>query len=306
MQFVQKSPIMYGMDKLTDTILPPDRSKNIIENKFYRMKDDKEIIVIEYDEAIFKDELYKNAEKQFAANEYEKALESYKKLFAKFPDYSRAQTLQAKCLIKLNKSDDAVDLLRSAISDNFIDYEAHQLLGKLYADMDLLDVALRYITTAHILNRNDAEINQQRIEMFTKKGYKAHNWVFVPQVKYEASSKNITMYCKEQFQFYAAADALWTYDTDYRQTKNNLDKKVNLNRLQETMLMHSVALQRVPWYSATEEGTAFKTSLEKKLINEFIYYEIVLPQYPEEVQKFSEEQVNKLVNYVLTIRGELK
>lgn len=306
LQYIEKSPIMYVMEELKDTILPKDQSKNLVENNFYRLIDGKEIIVLEYDEAIFRDELFKKAEAEFESKNYKEALNYYKKLYDKFPDYAAAQTKQAKCIIKLNNSDDAIDLLRSAISQNYIDYEAHKLLAKLYADMDLIDVAVRYITTAHILNRNDKEINDLRVELFTKKDLRTDNWAFTPQVKYDASSKEVMIYTKEQYQFYAYADALWTYDKDYLKTKTIPESPYNLNRLQETILAHSIALQKVPWYSTIVEGATLKFAFEKMLINEFIYYEIILPQFPDEAQKLSEDQINKLVNYVLTIRGELK
>ena len=304
-QFMEKSPIMYRFTEFKDTILPPDRTKNLVENKFRRIKDGDEFFTVEYDESIYSDELYKSAQKLFDEKNFSSAGENFKKLFEKYPDFPKALTLQAGCLIAEGKSDDAIDILRDAITDNFIDYEAHVLLSKLYDEMGLLDVALRHILFAHIINRNDVKIHSLKTELFKKKGLNTSAWVFVPQIKYKASKSDVEMIIKEQYQGYAMVEALWKFDTDYRKTKLEPDAPINLNRLQESFIAQSVSL-RIPWYMETDEGKTLKSALDNKMVNEFIYYEIILPEYPYESHKLSEERLNKLANYILTARGEIK
>lgn len=305
-EYMKKSPIMFNVKELNDTILPPDRSKNLLENKFRRIKDSSEYLVMEYDELIYQDKIFIEAEKLFSEGKYPEALLAYKNLYQKYPDFTKALTLQGLCLIKSGNQDDAIDVLRDAVSENFIDFQAHKLLAGIYDDMELLDVAVRHILYAHILNRNDAEINNKRIELFKKKGLNASSWVFVPQVKYEASKSDVDIFIKPQYEGYGIVDAVWRYDDDYRKTKKNADAKINLNRFQEFVVAQAVMLSRTPWYGETEEGRIIKKVIETRMVNEFIYYEIILPDYPEEVRKLSEELINKIVKYVMTVRGEVK
>ncbi|GAB1371485.1 hypothetical protein MASR1M45_15470 [Candidatus Kapaibacterium sp.] len=306
MQYIQKSPILYSLDVLKDSIPPPDRSNNIVKNKFRRIKDASEYLIMEYDELIMADELYLKSNKLFDEKKFSEAESEFKKLYEKYPDYTLALTMQAKCLINQNKTDEALDILRKAISENYIDYEAHYLLADLYKKIDLIDAAVRFITTAHILNRNDNTIQSLMSEIYKVKGLNLQNWQFVPQIKYEHSRDEVKIYCKTQYEGYAWAEALWKFDNDYRITKNNLDKKYNLNQYQECLMYHSIALQALPWYAATEEGKAFKHSLETRKFNEFIFYEIILPEFPEESLKFTEDQMNKMVDYIMVIRAGQK
>jgi len=305
-EYMKKSPIMFKIEELKDTILPPDRSKNLLENKFRRIKDSSEYIVMEYDELIYKDRIFIDAEKLFSEGKYQEALLEYKNLYQKYPDFTMALTMQGLCLIKSGNQDDAIDVLRDAVSDNFIDFQAHKLLADIYANMELLDVAIRHILYAHILNRNDSEINIKRIELFKKKGLNTSSWVFVPQVKFEATKSDVDIYIKPQYEGYGMVDAVWRYDDDYKKTKKNADAKFNLNRFQEIVVAQAFMLSRTPWYAETEEGRIIKKVIETRMVNEFIYYEIILPDNPEEVRKLSEDIINKLEKYLMTVRGEVK
>lgn len=305
-QFMQKSTIMYDFAELKDSIMPPDRSNLLVENKFLRQKDGEDYFAFEYDESIFSDDLYKSGLNLLEAKKYSEASDNFKKLFEKYPDFPLALTLQAQCLYYSGNEDDAIDLFRSAISENFIDYDAHYYLAVLYDKMGLTDVAVRHILFAHILNRNDAKINNKRIELFSKKGLNTSNWVFVPQIKYKAGKSDVQMIIKQQYTGYAMAEALWLYDDDYRKTKEDPDNPLNLNKITECLASHSAVFSKIPWYGETDEGKSLRTALEKKMFTEFIYYEVILPSHPYEVHKLSEERINKLANYIMTARGEIK
>ncbi|MBX3042917.1 MAG: tetratricopeptide repeat protein [Candidatus Kapabacteria bacterium] len=305
-QFIEKSPIMYQFSELKDTILPPDRSKNVLENKYRRIVDGDEIFVIEYDDEIFSNELYILGMSLLNSGNYDDAASKFKLLYENFPDFYKALTLQGLCLLKKGNADDALDLLRDAISENFIDFEAHLLLADLYDEMGLIDVAIRHVLFANIINRNNPEINNKRLEIFKKKGFSNVEWFFVPQIKYKASKSDVEMIVKEQYTGYAMAESLWKFDDEYRKTKSDPDAEINLNRTYECISTHAAAVSRFPMYFDTPEGKCFKAALENKMVSEFVYFEIILPDYPAEALKLSETRIHKIANYIINARGEVK
>ena len=54
------------------------------------------------------------------------------------------------------------------------------------------------------------------------------------------------------------------------------------------------------------EFKALKLALDKQMIDEYIFYEVLLPQYPFVAYQLPEEFVNGIKDYVLQVRGKMK
>lgn len=305
-EIMEKSPITYELNKLEDEILPPDRTENLNYNHFYRVVEDGQIFTFSYQvDSIVQEHLTK-AEKFFGDRMFSEARDKYIEALESDSTFYLAMTYIGQMCGIDGDFDQAIDWYKKAISLNFIDYMAHWFLADAYKEQGKMDEALDEITLAMILNRNNPRIKASFNEIYRRKKLEQSDWTFTPQMQMDSIGKNkVSVSFDANWLGYALVKALWRYEPGYQESMgveagsfSTIEEKEGFVSLMTGF--DRKTLKRHP------EFRALKASLDKEMIDEFIFYEIVLPEHPFVAYQLSEEFINHIKNYVITIRGKQK
>ena len=201
--------------------------------------------------------------------------------------------------------DKAIEYYEKAIRLNYIDYLAHWFLADAYISTGRKEEAKKQILIAHILNRNNKRIIDAMYEILkeNKLSYNSQ-WQFTPQI--ELKKKEATRFevkYKGIWLGYALAKALWEYEPGYKTTIGATDSSLfHLNSEKEALLGVLTAASKEKKSSLSEDILSLRKALDKKLFEEYAYYEILLPEHPFVAYNFPESLVDNIAEYIVTIR----
>lgn len=202
--------------------------------------------------------------------------------------------------------DNAIEWYEKTISLNYIDYMAHWFLADAYKMRGELDLAVDEITIAMILNRNNPRIEKSLSDIYKLKKLKTDDWTFNPQIKIDSTGiDEVSISFSPDWLGYAMVKAVWKYEPGYKESMGVTSGSFSTIEEKECFisLMTSFDKKRLKKHP---EFKALKLSLDKKMIDEFIFYEIILPEYPFVAYQLTEEFLNEIKDYVKEIRGNKK
>lgn len=234
---------------------------------------------------------------------------------------SKILTYMGETYQKENNYDEALYWYDKALVSNYNNWLTHSLLGRCYFNLSRTDSSyreksIREYATAMILNRSVKSLEetyQQRCKEFDK-SYSI--WKFIPQCKIWKNKKTIYIETDKTWLGYAIARAVRQFEPGYS-IKNIDDEKtakIDTNEEKEYLLNFITAnaeidssdsLQRYfkPKENVTDPAaiTLIKAA-NKKMLTEYILYEIWLPKNPILIYGLPRESLEKIVNYVLEVR----
>jgi tetratricopeptide (TPR) repeat protein len=251
-------------------------------------------------------EALEKGEQAFAANDMELARKHYTKVLELFPDNALMLTYIGQTYEHEKRYDEAIEWLRKAIDANPIDYMAHWFLADNYAEKNELSLAIRHITMAHILNRNNGRLLYSLQNIYAKNGTPYDDWQFRPACSVDTTpdGKPLIIVDKNNMEWsiYAICKALWRFDPDYPQTV--------LGDTQEpdVVVAEREALINLAVGSANKNGenpsadpviNILTQTIHDRTFENFLYYEVVLRRYPGIAMLIPEETRRGFTEYIM-------
>jgi len=300
---MEKSPVSYSLGTLKEEILAPDRSENLNYNDFYREKDGDAIISKKYhlNEEVEAD--FEKAEKYFQNNEPALARGMYQQALSKDSTCYKAITYIGQTYEMEKNHLKALEWYQKAIDKNYIDYMSHWFIADVYSILGEKDKAVEEITIAWILNRNNPRIQKAVKQIYDLKKIKNPTWTFTPQIKIDSVGENkVNIEFQTEWMGYAMVKAIWLYEPDYRESMGF--KEGTLNTLQEkeaiVCLLSGLKKKQLKKHP---ELKMLRKALDEKMIDEYIFFEIYLPEYPFIASQLTENFILSIKDYVVKIRG---
>ncbi len=238
-------------------------------------------------------------------NDYKEARKHYKNVLDIAPDYYPAKMQIAKTFEKEENYEKAEASYKQAISKNYIDYMPHWLIAEVYLKDKKIDDAINEITLAAILNRNDTLIQADLNEIYADAKLKYSDWQFTPQCKVFKGQKpnNIEVLSQKNWGGYAAGKAIWAYEPGYAESQGEKPGRPSLLEEKECLLNLLAGLTEKIDDEQDPELSNLQDAKEDKLIDGFVYYEILLPQQPSLVYQLPNNVIKGIKNYVLMAHG---
>jgi tetratricopeptide (TPR) repeat protein len=300
---MEKSPVSYSLSTLEKEILPPDRSENLNYNEFYREIDGDKITSKKYDfsEEVLAD--FEKAEKYFQEHQPALARGMYEQALAKDSTCYKAITYIGQTYEMERNHQKAIEWYQKAIDKNYIDYMSHWFIADAYSLLGEKDKAVDEITIAWILNRNNPRIQNAVKEIFALKKIKNPTWTFTPQMRIDSVGENkVNIEFQSEWLGYAMVKALWLYEPGYSESMGYKDSRLNTVQEREAILSLLSGLKKKQ-FKKHPELKMLKKALDEKMIDEYIIFEIFLPDYPFVACQLPESLILSIKDYVIKVRG---
>lgn len=238
---------------------------------------------------------------------YAKIRRDYQAVLKEFPDHAQIYTLIGETYLDQKQYDAARPWLERAIERNPIDYLARWYWAEIYAAREQWDSAAAAITVAHIYNRNNPRLLLRLQEIYAKthRTYFRH-WNFDPQYRLYKDQKTVVVVADGIWLTYALYKAVWEYEPDYkyikeRQAVTDYLFHQEMEAVVGTFMTFS-ALRRED-QRVFPAMLALELALDNEMLEEYVFYEILLRDQPIMAYHLTPEFLQALVDYVLLVRG---
>lgn len=304
---MEKSSIAYEFNMLEEEIPAPDRSDNVVLHNLYREERNGELFTFSYKISPQGAPLLEAAEKAFGQKDFAQARSHYEQVLKTDPDFHKVRTYIGQIYGIEGDFKKAIKWYEGAIEKNFIDYMAHWFLADAFLKSRKVDKAVEHITIAYILNRNNPRIRTSLDNIYKEKGLSRDDWHFNPQIKIDSTGEqSVAVYFHPDWLGYALVKALWRYEPGYAESMGS-GKDEFFSMLQErealASLITGIDEEKIKDYP---ELVAMVTALKMDMGEEYIIFEILLPQYPHAANQLPEEMIGRISKYVLKVRGKAK
>lgn len=303
LEIMEKSKLTYEIGILEAEIQPPDRSNNLNFNQYYRVKDKDGLTTYQYQiDSLAQTHLAK-AEEYFKGRKFSLARDMYLKALAVDPSYYPAMTYIGQTYGIEGDWDKAIEWYEKVIDSNYIDYMAHWFLADAYKEKGENKKAIDEITIARILNRNNPRIKISYDLIYNKNKLNTEDWSFNPQMIIDSvGPTKVKILSDMDWIGYAMVKAVWKYEPGHKESMGGGRGMISTTETRECLLGLSNSLEKKT-LKKFPEFKAFKDAMDKDMVNEFIFYEIILPEYPFVAYQLPEEFLSTIVDYVKEIRG---
>ena len=236
---------------------------------------------------------------------YKEARAHYRSVLDIDPDYYPAKIRIAQTFELEKDYEKAEANYKQAISKNFVDYLPHQLAADNYLREKKYEEAVDEISVASVLNRNDTSVQADLVRIYDKTRMKYGDWTFTPQYKLEKGQKDneIMVQVKRGWYGYAIAKAIWKYEPGYAQAENT--DNVALTHERECLLNLLAGHDSIKAKNVDPSISALADAQDYKLMDGFIYYEILLPAHPSLVYQLPNNVIKSIRDYTVLGRGGL-
>ena len=305
-QYMKKSTINYQIDSLSEELeavfFPLIEKGNFLE------KTEKGIQIHQQEFSLNKKSkrFYKKVEKAVAKNKYGKAIKFYTKAIEAQPDQLRLINEFANFYWENGDMENVVFWAKKGVELNPIDFEAHVRLALAYQNLGKKTEALEHIIAAHLYNRNHPKIIEVLPSIFAENGMNYQDYLFLPEYKIEnIDSNQVSIQANfEHWKSYAACKALWQNEPTYRTEMSRL-AKANITSIEQKECLLNALIGYGKMKTGKEQFPIFdilEKSLQHRMIDDFIFYEIKLRQDPTLIYFLPEEKKQRIVRYLKTIR----
>ncbi len=306
LKILEKSEVSYVLNPLEQELKPIDRSGNLNTNHVFRKEEKETIVSYRYEINEEAQNYSLKAEDYFKKGKTGLAREMYLKVLEEEPEYFKVMTYIGQTYGIEKDFDKAIKWYKKSIKLNFIDYMAHWFLADAYIKEGKLEDAVKEITIAMILNRNNPRIKKSLEVIYELKKLETPEWVFLPQVKLDSIGPNeVNVSYGGDWLGYALVKALWKHEPGYRQSMGV--GKEGLSTLEEREALGGlIVLFDKKMLKKNSMYQALRNAIDNKMVNEFIFYEIILPEYPMVAYQLTEAFIGEIGEYVVKIRGKKK
>jgi tetratricopeptide (TPR) repeat protein len=303
------SKVEYGLSQLDSVLKPVDYSNKLNFNTVYRKFTGTGFSTVKYSvnkEAI---EEETKAEEQFAKGNYSGARDHYLRAYQADTSFYKVMTYIGQTYGIQRDWEKAIEWYRKTIDRNYIDYMAHWFLANAYSATGKKEEALQEILVAHVLNRNNPRIYVSLNSILEENGMRLTKWVFSPQYSVKKNPDNsVEVKYGEGWIVYALTKAIWNFEPGYMQSMGYDNENV-FRELEEKEGLIGLLLSEDEKTKALPETKALERATENKednLLQEFIFYEILLPQHPMAAYQFPNGLIKNITEYILKVRCDKK
>ncbi|MFK7948215.1 MAG: tetratricopeptide repeat protein [Saprospiraceae bacterium] len=206
----------------------------------------------------------------------------------------------------------AFEYIDKVLIINQFDFEALAIKADCQVGLKEFGVATRTITLAHLYNRNNTILQKKMkaIALLDKYEYD-DSWQFDFNYKIEKIEKDKIRITAPNviWKAYANCKAVWEFDANYVKAKqNDFPTKLDLLEEKECLLNFLISFESVDIkYRNMVKPLAPKLveTIDNKMINAFIQYEIWAVQDPQLMHKLTKEELDQIIMYIFTIRTAL-
>lgn len=304
------SKLTYEINIFAKTIECKDYSDRLNYHNFYNVSTDSGVYAYEIVVSEKAKPFFDKAEFYFERKEMDSALYFYKLTIEQDSALYYVMTYIGQLYGAKGDFATAEKWYKKVIEKNYIDYMAHWLLADIYLATNKINEAVDEITIARILNRNNPRIKKYMVDIFTKADRDTLDWCFSPQVEFKKIAENkisvgITSDgVNQNWIGYAMAKALWAYEPGYSESMgvphgdySTIEDKECLIALLTALKNAKIKIKNEPQLSILKEA------FENKQIDEYIMYEIVLPQNPIVAYQLTVQSILKIKDYILNFRN---
>ena len=307
-KIMNDSKLGYQIETLKEPIAVTDYSGKLNSANCYRVAVDSGLNTYQYklnDQASIS---LKKAEEYFSAKDHENAIRWYKETLKADSTFYLMMTYIGQVYENKNDHENAIIWYKKAISKNYIDYMAHWFLADNYKSINDMTHAVDEITIARILNRNNPRIKKSFDKIFLRANRDTTDWYFNPQIKITKPSENtVSAIMDEQWAGYGMSKALWMYEPGYSESMGVKKGQYSLLEDRECLISLVVAqtnaktkIQGIP------EFTVLKQAAENKHLDDYIFFEIILPRSPAVAYQLPEKSILEIKDYILDVRNKKK
>jgi len=302
---MEKSSISYNLNALTKLdkpILAPDRTEKLNYNDYYRQEVNGKPTVKKYQwsEEVKAD--FDKAENYFQENNLPLARGLYQEALSRDSGCYKAMTYIGQTFDMEGFHAKAIEWYQKAIDKNYIDYMNHWFIADSYSAIGENNKAVDEITIAWILNRNNPRISNAVKRIYELKKIKVPTWTFTPQMQIDSIQGNkVTVHFQVEWLGYAMVKALWLYEPGYKESMGYQEDKLNTTEEKEAILNLLSSLSKKKW-KKIPELKALRKALDKNMVNEFIFFEIYLPEHPAIVYQLTDSFIQSIKEYILTVK----
>jgi hypothetical protein len=300
-KIIEKSVKTYAIEELKTPIALPDRSGNIVLPGFYKKTDPNgSFSILQYSPNPESKAFFDKAEAFFAKEEMDSAMVYYQRSYD--ADNAYLQPLvyigQINGIRKNNAA--AIASYTKVLEKNPIDYMAHWFLADILNRENETDKALQEIVLAHILNRNNKRIHAAVERILKPAGLTWNDWAFNPQYQLEGEGNTIALRYTGVWLGYAIGKAVQRYED--KQPEDGRQEDV-VGKEKECIIGLAIGLTGDDVKKQVKDEFALLTkAIDKKMIDEFILYEIILPQYPQVARQLPQALLNNIRNYLIQVK----
>ncbi len=305
---MDESSVSYTLKSLDAPIRTEITDRPVFTNDFYRVETDSGLIVKQYELSENAGELFQKAEDCFEKGDLVQARKYYEEVLKVEPTYYKCLVYIGDTYLQSRYFNEALKFYEQAVEANPIDYLAHWGLAHACLLLGQKDRAVREITIAKVLNRNNPRLQQMLNTIYAAKKMVYNDWYFEPQYALseeynEEREKNVVVISYSDFWLpYAMVDAVWKYEPGYADEMG--DDPYGLVQNKE-----AVAALLTVGDKKMKKQVAFKVlqaALDERKFDAYQIYEYLLPQYPAFAMLLSDDNLQQLADYVLNIRNKFK
>ena len=306
-QLMDKSSIKFVLDTLSQPILP--QNDPVMDQGWYAIESTKGVqldqpLILTNKKAL---KYQSKANKYLKKAQFSKAKKYFKAALKESPNSNVLLKQLATTYIKARESSKAEEILIKALTINPIDFQAHELLADIYRK-EKNKAAVKHISFAHVLNRNDQTIIAKLQKIYEANNLVYDKWRLTPQYKIEKIQKELVSidYNGSPWMAYGSCKAIWKYEDGYKENMGHL-ASVDTYIIEEKECLLNALIN----YEGLEEGQekypelkALGLALEYQYIDDYILYEKISVANPSIMSKLSVEQLERIIYYITDIRAK--
>lgn len=305
LKIMSDSKLSYEVKMLDKDIECPDYSKKLNYHDSYRVETDSGLYTYSFKLNKIAEPLFNKAE-SFFKSDVDSAIYYYKLSLIADTSLYFVMTYIGQAYEHKKDFTNAIEWYKMAIGKNYIDYMAHWFLADAYFEGGDMKNAVDEIIIAQILNRNNQGIKKSATEIFKQSYMSTSDWYFNPQMELrKVSEKNISVGVNEKWIGYALAKALWLYEPGYSKSMGVEEGIHSTLEDKECLVSLLIALENSKAEIENDRQlVVLKASAEKNYLDDYILYEVVLPQTPFVAFQLSKEKILEIKDYILNVRNK--
>lgn len=305
-QIMTDSPVSYTLKN--GSFSESDFSGKVIPHTVFRVQQDDSYTLKEYDMKESKaKELFDKAEGLFVDNDFAGARDYYLKALEKDPDLYNVIVYVGDTYFHEKNYSQAKQWYEKAVKANYIDYLAHWGLAHACMYTGEPQRALREITIAKVLNRNNQNLNimLNNIYKFNKVTYV--DWYLDPKYRItsdyneEKEKDVVTIEFNEDWLAYALVCAVWEYEPGYAASMGD-DSFLKVKEA----LFNTYASYDKKQLKKSLPMRMFKAAIDQRLADTYIFYEYFLPRDPALSLLQDEQTIEEIADYIINVRSKIK
>lgn len=305
-KLIESSKLTYNI-KLSDTVITSsDYSEKLNNLDCYRIINESVISTQNYKPTEETEGLIQKAEMYYQAKDLDNALLAYKSVLQHDSTVYYIMTYIGQVYENKLDRQNAILWFNKVIAKNYIDYMAHWFLADNYLAIKQIDKAVDEITIARILNRNNIRIKKSFDRIYQKAKKDTTDWYFTPQVNInQAADSTIYVQVAKNWMGYGLCKALWMYEPGYRESMGAKVGQYAMIEDKECLVtQYTFNLGSKSKIKKEPQLLVLKNAVEKYYLEEYLLFDVILPNYPHVVYQLTENNILKISEYIKNVRNK--